>query len=166
MKGIWVQCLIVLSPERDLDHVDHCLTLCPFYFDHCIACPSIYWFWLRLLCLSRISKLKYSLIVIFLKLYLRLNWKKEIMKSSGKMSNIICDTFYNYEKKSLTVMINNYTNITKTNKDLSSLPPVVCREVHALFTLYVFVCVDWCTRHIVLGFCYGLGNKTGSWSNS
>jgi hypothetical protein len=64
------------------------------------------------------------------------------MKSSGKMSNIICDTFYNYEKKSLTVMINNYTNITKTNKGLSSLPPVVCREVHVLFTLYVFVCVD------------------------
>ena len=32
----------------------------------------------------------------------------------------------------------------------SSLPPVVCRMVHVLFTLYVFVCVQWCPAHIVL----------------
>jgi hypothetical protein len=32
----------------------------------------------------------------------------------------------------------------------SSLPPVVCRGVHVLFTLFVFVCVLWCPTHIVL----------------
>jgi len=29
--------------------VDHCLSLCPFSFSHCVVCPSaIYWFWLFL----------------------------------------------------------------------------------------------------------------------
>ena len=32
----------------------------------------------------------------------------------------------------------------------SSLPPVVCRRAHVLFTLFVFVCVYWCPTHIVL----------------
>ena len=32
----------------------------------------------------------------------------------------------------------------------SSLPAVVCRRVHVLFTLFVFVCVQWCLTHIVL----------------
>ena len=31
----------------------------------------------------------------------------------------------------------------------SSLPPVVCRRVHALFTLFVFVSAQWCPTHIV-----------------
>jgi hypothetical protein len=35
----------------------------------------------------------------------------------------------------------------------SSLPPVVCRRDHVLFTLFVFVCVKWCPTHIVLCFC-------------
>jgi len=26
----------------------------------------------------------------------------------------------------------------------SSFPPVVCRMAHVLFTLFVFVCVQWC----------------------
>ena len=34
-----------------------------------------------------------------------------------------------------------------------SLPPVVCRRAHVLFTLFVFVCVRWCPTHIVLRFC-------------
>jgi hypothetical protein len=34
----------------------------------------------------------------------------------------------------------------------SSLPPVVCRRAHVLFTL--FVCVYWCPTHIVLCFCF------------
>ena len=34
----------------------------------------------------------------------------------------------------------------------SSLPPFVCRRVHVLFTLFVFVCVEWCLIHIVLCF--------------
>jgi len=32
----------------------------------------------------------------------------------------------------------------------SSLPPVVCRRTHVLFTLFVFACVWWCPTHIVL----------------
>ena len=31
----------------------------------------------------------------------------------------------------------------------SSLPPVVCRRAHVLFTLFVFVCALRCPRHIV-----------------
>ena len=34
----------------------------------------------------------------------------------------------------------------------SSLPPVVCRSVHVLFTLFMFVFVKRCPTHIVLGF--------------
>ena len=34
----------------------------------------------------------------------------------------------------------------------SSLPPVVCRRARVLFTLFVFVCVQWCPTHIV--FCF------------
>jgi hypothetical protein len=33
-----------------------------------------------------------------------------------------------------------------------SLPRVVCRKAHVLFTLYVFVCVQRCPTHIVLCF--------------
>ena len=36
----------------------------------------------------------------------------------------------------------------------SSLPPVQCRRVHVLFTLFVFACVQWCPTHIVLCFCF------------
>jgi hypothetical protein len=31
----------------------------------------------------------------------------------------------------------------------SSLPSVVCRRAHVLFTLFVFVCASWCPRHIM-----------------
>ena len=31
----------------------------------------------------------------------------------------------------------------------SSLPPVVCRKTHVLFTLFVFVCVQRCLTHIL-----------------
>ena len=34
----------------------------------------------------------------------------------------------------------------------SSLPPVVCRRDHVLFTLFVFVCVQCCLTHIVFFF--------------
>ena len=34
----------------------------------------------------------------------------------------------------------------------SSLPPVVCRRAHVLFTLFVFVCVLWCPPNTVLCF--------------
>ena len=33
----------------------------------------------------------------------------------------------------------------------SSLPPIVCRWTHVLFTLFVFVCVNYCPTHTVLG---------------
>ena len=33
------------------------------------------------------------------------------------------------------------------------MPPSVSRRAHVLFTLFVFVCVKWCPRHIVLCFC-------------
>ena len=36
----------------------------------------------------------------------------------------------------------------------SPLPPVVCRRVHVLFTLFVFVCVQWCPTHIILCFWF------------
>ena len=36
----------------------------------------------------------------------------------------------------------------------SSLPLVVYRRVHVLFTLFVFVCVEWCPAHIVLYLCF------------
>ena len=39
---------------------------------------------------------------------------------------------------------------------VSSLPPVVCRRTHVLFTLFVFVCCQWCPTHIVLCFCFAL----------
>ena len=35
----------------------------------------------------------------------------------------------------------------------SSVPPVVCRKVHVLFTFFMFVLVQWCPTHIVLCFC-------------
>ena len=35
----------------------------------------------------------------------------------------------------------------------SSLPPVVGRKAHVLFTLLVFACVQWCPTHIPLCFC-------------
>ena len=31
---------------------------------------------------------------------------------------------------------------------------LVCRRGHALFTLFVFVCEQWCPIHIVLCFCF------------
>ena len=34
----------------------------------------------------------------------------------------------------------------------SSLPPVVLRRAHDLFTLFVFVCVEWCRCVFVLSF--------------
>jgi hypothetical protein len=36
----------------------------------------------------------------------------------------------------------------------SSLPPVVCRRAHVLFTLFVLAVVYWCPAHIVLYFCF------------
>ena len=36
----------------------------------------------------------------------------------------------------------------------SSLQPVVCMRAHVLFTLFVFVLVEWCPTHIVLDFCF------------
>ena len=35
----------------------------------------------------------------------------------------------------------------------SSSPPIVCRRVHVLFTLVMFICVQWFPTHIVLCFC-------------
>ena len=37
-------------------------------------------------------------------------------------------------------------------KDVRSLPQVVCRRVHILFTLFVLACALWCPTHIVLCF--------------
>ena len=34
------------------------------------------------------------------------------------------------------------------------LPPVVCRRVHVLFTVFVFTYTEWCPTHIVLCFCF------------
>ena len=31
---------------------------------------------------------------------------------------------------------------------------IVCRRVHVLFTLFVFVCVLWCSTYIVFCFCF------------
>ena len=36
----------------------------------------------------------------------------------------------------------------------SSLPSVVCRSVHVLFTLFVFIFVQWCPTHNVLCFIF------------
>ena len=36
----------------------------------------------------------------------------------------------------------------------SSLPSVVCRSAHVLFTLFVFAFVKWCSTHIELWFCF------------
>ena len=36
----------------------------------------------------------------------------------------------------------------------SSLPPVVCRSAHVIFTIFVFVYVQWCPTHIVLCFSF------------
>ena len=41
----------------------------------------------------------------------------------------------------------------------SSLLPVVCRRVHVLFTLFVFVYVWWCPTHIVLCFLFCLSSS-------
>ena len=35
----------------------------------------------------------------------------------------------------------------------SSLPPVVCRKAHVIFTLFVFVCVKWYPSRFVFLFC-------------
>ena len=34
-----------------------------------------------------------------------------------------------------------------------SLPPVVCRRAHVLFTLFVLACALWCPTHTVLCVC-------------
>ena len=36
----------------------------------------------------------------------------------------------------------------------SSLPPVVCRKAHVLYTLFVSVCAQWCPTYIALYFCF------------
>ena len=36
----------------------------------------------------------------------------------------------------------------------SSLPGVVCRRAHVLFTLFVLVCIQWCPTHIMLCFYF------------
>ena len=41
----------------------------------------------------------------------------------------------------------------------SSLPPVVCSRMHVLFTLCVFVCVQWWPTYIVLCFLYCLSSS-------
>ena len=39
----------------------------------------------------------------------------------------------------------------------SSLPPVVCRREHVIkFTLFVFVCVQWCPTHCVFDWLFFL----------
>ena len=68
----------------------------------------------------------------------------------------------------LDIFCSEYTNIKKTNEHLlyvlqlfqytntihlktmfdPSLPTVVCRRAHVLFTLFAFVCVKWCPTHI------------------
>jgi len=50
-----------------------------------------------------------------------------------------CDVRYNFRIKTMFV---------------SSLPPVICRRAHVLFTLFDLVCVLWCPTHIVLCFCF------------
>jgi hypothetical protein len=45
-----------------------------------------------------------------------------------------CDVHYDFHVKTMFV---------------SSLPSVVCRRAHVLFTLFVFVCASWCPRHIM-----------------
>jgi hypothetical protein len=37
---------------------------------------------------------------------------------------------------------------------IQQLVNVVCRSIHVLFMLFVFVCVWWCLTHIVLCFCF------------
>ena len=41
----------------------------------------------------------------------------------------------------------------------SSLPPVVCSRTHVLFTLCMFVCVQWWPTYIVLCFLYCLSSS-------
>ena len=35
-----------------------------------------------------------------------------------------------------------------------TLLSVVCKRVHVLYTLFVFVCLKWCPTYIVLCFCF------------
>ena len=55
---------------------------------------------------------------------------------------------------SYIVVVNFYYDLRIKPLFGSSLPPVVCRGVHVLFTLFVFVCIQWCPTHIVLCFCF------------
>ena len=43
-----------------------------------------------------------------------------------------------------------------TENVFSSLshPLVVCSRAHVLFRLFVFVCVQWCSTHIILWLCF------------
>ena len=58
-------------------------------------------------------------------------------------SFLCCDVRYDFRIKT---MLGSY------------LPPVVCRRgwAQVLLTLFVFVCVQWCTTHIVLCLCFVL----------
>jgi len=49
------------------------------------------------------------------------------------------------------VVSNDFRNKTMVG---SSLPPVVCRRAHVLFTLFVFVWVKLCPTHILLCFWF------------
>jgi len=41
----------------------------------------------------------------------------------------------------------------------SSLSQVVCRRIHVLITLFVFVCVKWCLTYFVICFLVGLSSS-------
>ena len=45
-----------------------------------------------------------------------------------------------------------------------SLPLVVCRRAHVLFTLFVFASAQWCPNHIVLCFCFVFHRLIASFS--
>ena len=65
-------------------------------------------------------------------------------------------SYYMYLRSEFRVMMSVTISARKTVFG-SSLPPVVCKITNVLFTLFVFICVQWCLTHIVLFlFCLSL----------
>jgi hypothetical protein len=73
-----------------------------------------------------------------------------LMLPTMSVSTFIADVIINFR----------YDFLIKTTFGLS-LPPIVCRKCHVLFTLFVFACVSWYSTYSVLCFLFCLSLSCG-----
>ena len=77
--------------------------------------------------------------------HLSVGYYKTVFRSWKELCHGVCN------QRSTCTM--NKMSLRFPHKKLgSSLLPVVCRRAHVLFTLFVFICAQWCVANIVLCF--------------